>query len=135
MARYIDADAAVEEARLAYCKECNSYNGIKCRACPFDDAMSFIEDYPAADVVPNAGVEMLKKIILTNVEATEFEVKEAKARLAREIIGIIDKRMEQKTEQCIGVRNEIVLGVYRGQLDAYRDVKEIIEQKYTEEQT
>ena len=133
MARYIDADAAVEEARLAYCKDCNSYNGVMCRACAFDDAMSFIEDYPAADVVPNAGVEMLKKIILTNVEATEFEVKEAKARLARDIIGIMDKRMEQKTEQCIGVRNEIVLGVYRGQLDAYRDVKEIIEQKYTED--
>ena len=54
MARYIDADAAVEEARLAYCKDCNSYNGVMCRACAFDDAVSFIEDYPAADVVPKS---------------------------------------------------------------------------------
>jgi hypothetical protein len=93
--RYIDADAAVEEARLAYCKDCNSYNGVMCRACAFDDAMSFIEDYPAADVVPNAGVEMLKKIILTNVEATEFEVKEAKARLAREIFEDLEMYVEE----------------------------------------
>ena len=26
MARYIDADKAIEEARLSYCKDCNSYS-------------------------------------------------------------------------------------------------------------
>ena len=60
---------------------------------------------------------------------------EAKQGVACEIIGIIDKRIELKTEQCKGVHNEIVLGVYRGQLDAYRDIKEIIKQKYTGEKT
>ena len=52
MARYIDADAATELARLTYCKGCNSYNGVMCRACAFDDAISFIDDFPDADVVP-----------------------------------------------------------------------------------
>ena len=56
MARYIDADAAVEEARLAYCKDCYSYNGVICRSCPFDDVISDIEDYPEADVVPKSEV-------------------------------------------------------------------------------
>ena len=51
MARYIDAEKAVEEARLSYCKDCDSYNGVKCRACGFDDAMMYIEDAPEADVV------------------------------------------------------------------------------------
>lgn len=51
MARYIDAEKAVEEARLSYCKDCNSYNGVRCSACAFDDAMSYIEDAPTADVV------------------------------------------------------------------------------------
>lgn len=51
MARYIDADKAVEDARLSYCKDCNSYNGIRCRSCGFDDAMDYIEDAPTADVV------------------------------------------------------------------------------------
>jgi NADH pyrophosphatase NudC (nudix superfamily) len=50
MARYIDADKAVEEARLSYCKDCDSYNGIRCSACGFDDAMMYIEDAPTADV-------------------------------------------------------------------------------------
>jgi hypothetical protein len=51
MARFIDAEKAVEEARLSYCKDCNSYNGVRCSACAFDDAMSYIEDSPTADVV------------------------------------------------------------------------------------
>lgn len=48
---YIERGAAIKEIRLIYCKDCNSYNGVRCRACEFDDAMSLIEDVPAADVV------------------------------------------------------------------------------------
>lgn len=55
MARYIDADAAVEEARLTH-----SCHGIICRSCIFDDTISFIEDYPAADVVPKSEVDRLE---------------------------------------------------------------------------
>ena len=64
MARYIDADAAAELARLTYCKDCKSYNGVMCRACAFDDAMSFIDDFPEADVAPRAEVarEIFKEI-------------------------------------------------------------------------
>ena len=127
MPRYIDADAAVEEARLAYCKDCNSYNGVMCRACAFDDAMSFIEDYPTADVVPKAGVEMLKKIILTNVESTEFEVKEAKARLAREIFEEIEKLIFSK---CFSVRadRDVTGLIIDGEMLAE------LKKKYTEDQ-
>ena len=48
---YIERLAAIEQIRLLYCKDCNSYNGIRCRACEFDDAMLLIEDIPTADVV------------------------------------------------------------------------------------
>lgn len=48
---YIERDAVIEQIRLIYCGECNSYNGVLCRACEFDDAMSLFEDAPAADVV------------------------------------------------------------------------------------
>ena len=51
MAEYIEREAAMEFARLHYCKDCNSYNGIRCGSCGFDDAMLLIEDAPAADVV------------------------------------------------------------------------------------
>ena len=50
MARYIDVDKAIEEAKLCYCKDCNSYNGVMCRACAFDDAILHIEDAPTAEV-------------------------------------------------------------------------------------
>lgn len=62
--RYIDVDKAVESIRLIYCRDCNSYNGVRCRACEFDDAMSAIEDVPAADVAPKSKVaqEIFAKI-------------------------------------------------------------------------
>lgn len=51
MAEYIEREATIELIRLNYCKDCNSYNGARCRACSFDDAMLAIEDVPSADVV------------------------------------------------------------------------------------
>lgn len=51
MAEYIEREAAIEYARLLYCKDCNSYNGVRCRACAFDDVLLLIEDVPTADVV------------------------------------------------------------------------------------
>ena len=44
MARYIDADALVEDIKRVYCKDCNNYNEIRCRACGTDDALRMIED-------------------------------------------------------------------------------------------
>ena len=51
MAEYIEREAAIEFARLHYCKDCNSYNGILCGSCGFDDAILLIEDVPTAEVV------------------------------------------------------------------------------------
>lgn len=72
MTRYIDADAAAELARLTYCKGCNSYNGVMCRTCGFDDAMTFIDDFPGADVAPKSEVakdifEEIKKCVVLKV--------------------------------------------------------------------
>lgn len=51
MARYIDADALIENIKRVYCTDCNNYNKVRCRACGTDDAMTMIEDAPTADVV------------------------------------------------------------------------------------
>ena len=71
MARYIDADLAVESARLIYCERCINYNGTVCKSCSFDDAMSYIEDFPSADVAPKEDIirdviSDIKKIIHNN---------------------------------------------------------------------
>ena len=49
--RLINADELIETIRDAYCKECNNYGGVKCRACRWDDAMGMIEDAPTVDAV------------------------------------------------------------------------------------
>ena len=65
MPRYIDADMFAEQLRLNYCKDCNSYNGMRCRACEIDDALDFIEDAPTADVAPKSETikEYLAKVL------------------------------------------------------------------------
>ena len=29
-----------------YCRDCNNYNGVRCRACEFDDAMNAVDVTP-----------------------------------------------------------------------------------------
>ena len=44
--RIIDADALIEHMKAQLgCAECNSYEGNKCRACPWDDAISIVDDF------------------------------------------------------------------------------------------
>lgn len=44
--RIIDADKLMEEMRKqAGCDTCNNWGGIKCRSCPWDDAMTAVDDF------------------------------------------------------------------------------------------
>ena len=52
MAEYIDREALIKHIQKTYCAGCNSYNGVRCRACGTGDAIDMIEDAPAADVAP-----------------------------------------------------------------------------------
>jgi hypothetical protein len=46
--RLIDADALIENIKRVYCTDCDSYNGVRCRACGTDDALDMIDDAPTA---------------------------------------------------------------------------------------
>lgn len=52
MAEFISREATIKRIREVYCVGCNSYNGVRCRACGTGDAIDIIEDAPAADVAP-----------------------------------------------------------------------------------
>lgn len=52
MAEYIEREKTIKRIQKAYCADCNSYNGVRCRACGIGDAIDMIEDAPAADVAP-----------------------------------------------------------------------------------
>ena len=52
MAEYFEREATIKRIQEVYCADCNSYNGVRCRACGTGDAIDMIEDAPAADVAP-----------------------------------------------------------------------------------
>ena len=52
MAECIEREATIKRIKEVYCVGCNSYNGVRCRACGTGDAIEIIEDAPPADVTP-----------------------------------------------------------------------------------
>lgn len=46
--RLIDADALIEDIKRVSCTECNSYGGVRCKACGTGDAVDLIDDAPTA---------------------------------------------------------------------------------------
>lgn len=60
MAEYIEREVTIKRIEEAYCADCNSYNGARCRACGTGDAIDMIEDAPAADVAPIEALERLR---------------------------------------------------------------------------
>lgn len=52
MAEYISREETIKRIKECYCTGCNSYNGVRCRACGTGDAIDMIEDTTAADVAP-----------------------------------------------------------------------------------
>ena len=52
MDEYISREETIKRIKECYCTGCNSYNGVRCRACGTGDAIDMIEDVPVADVAP-----------------------------------------------------------------------------------
>ena len=44
--RLIDADMAIKNLDKYYCKECDNWNGVKCKTCEHYWAMQVLEDAP-----------------------------------------------------------------------------------------
>lgn len=51
MAECIEREATIKRIEEVYCVGCNSYNGVRCRACGTGDAIDIIEDAPTVDAV------------------------------------------------------------------------------------
>lgn len=50
MAEYIEREALMRRIKEIHCAECDSYYGVRCRACWVDDTLDYIDSEPAADV-------------------------------------------------------------------------------------
>ena len=66
MAECIEREATIKHIKEVYCAGCNSYNGVRCRACGTGDAIDMIEDAPAADVAPVVRCEDCKHLRVWN---------------------------------------------------------------------
>ena len=52
MAEYIERETLMRRIKEIHCAECDSYHGVRCRACWVDDTFDYIDSEPAADVAP-----------------------------------------------------------------------------------
>ena len=52
MTDYIEREALMRQIKEIHCAECDSYHGVRCRACWVDDTLDYIDSEPAADVEP-----------------------------------------------------------------------------------
>ena len=52
MVEYIEREALMRRIKEIHCAECDSYHGVRCRACWVDDTLDYIDSEPAADVTP-----------------------------------------------------------------------------------
>ena len=51
MTEYIEREVLMRRIKEIHCAECDSYHGVRCRACWVDDTLDYIDSEPAADVV------------------------------------------------------------------------------------
>ena len=69
---FISREATIKRIKEVYCVGCNSYHGVRCRACGTGDAIDMIEDAPAADVVPVTRCKDCKYLVNATVNANGF---------------------------------------------------------------
>lgn len=92
MARLIDADALTKNLEW-YCDpaRCDSYNGVRCRACLLGDALNAIEDAPTAFDVK---MLMMKLATLDRIARSDKQ----KALLGR-VFFIIENMIEENEKE------------------------------------
>lgn len=64
MAEYIEREALMRRIKEIHCAECDSYHGVRCRACWVDDTLDYIDSEPAADVAPVRHGRWLLQVVL-----------------------------------------------------------------------
>ena len=91
--RLIDADALEKGLKDWYCdpKNCDSWNGVRCRACLLDDALNTIEDAPTAFDV---------KILMAKIATLDRIAKSDKQKaLLGRVFFIIENMIEENEKE------------------------------------
>lgn len=62
--RLIDGDALIEDTTERYCRGCDNYHGLKCRACWVDDMQGEIEGAPTVNAIP---ADVLRSLFIKRI--------------------------------------------------------------------
>ena len=80
----------------------------------------------------NKGAQPRREFLFTAQYLVENKGYRKASEVAREIVSIIKQRIATNKERKEGMQSTIWQAHYEGCIQAYTDIKEIIEQKYTE---
>ena len=72
----IDVDGIISVMKQqAGCATCDNYNGIRCRACQWDDAITSVYDYADYHTVEAIPIEWIEEYIRTHPASTDIYFK------------------------------------------------------------
>lgn len=77
--RLIDADDFIVRERKLYCKDCDSYNGVRCRACWVADITGDLDDYADAPTIDAVEVVRCRNCICFMEYTDEYKQRVQKA--------------------------------------------------------
>ena len=108
MARYINATAFEEDARLRLCKDCISYDGYGCRTCWVNDMLEEIKEAPTTDVVPRAEVAReicceIEEEIVAALESNYKVIREHHTKHFPNVDGLLLERIHGKIDVLRGI--------------------------------
>ena len=72
MDEYIERGTLMRRIKEIHCAECDSYHGVRCRACWVDDTLDYIDSEPAADVAPVVRCKDCKHLVNATVNGNGF---------------------------------------------------------------
>ena len=73
MPEYIEREALMRRIKEIHCAECDSYHGVRCRACWVDDTLDYIDSEPAADVATVRHGRWIEGVVIQTDIATLYD--------------------------------------------------------------
>lgn len=124
-------DKQIEEIRNDLCEVDIEFSkfcrGRHCPECEYYFAKTDCKNQLFAEKLTDKGYRKVDSVTFIG-----GIVEQMRAEVAREIIAIIEQRRSMNAESRKGVSNELWKTIFTSRDYAYRDIKEIIEHKYTE---
>lgn len=99
MAECIEREATIKRIKEVYCVGCNSYNGVRCRACGIGDAIDMIEDAPTVDAVQKIPI-VGEAVEVTEPDFTKSAAPEPRTVTVEELRALLEDACRDGLGEC-----------------------------------